>query len=129
VGILNAKQLWKANQQFWADLSTPLKQEIVFASTGTKNANDPPWKYVIALAGSDIQTNPPSTNEAIAKSELEFVRTVDKLPPEKVVKEITTIVDVKKLEETLMSEGIQKFADPQKALLALVTEKTALLAS
>lgn len=130
VGILNAKQLWQANQQFWAAPPnrtgpTPLKQEIVFASTGTKSANDPPWKYVIALAGSDIQTNPPATNEAVAKSGLEFVRTVDRFPPEEVVKEITTIVDVKKLEETLMSEGIQKFADPQKALLALIAEKAA----
>jgi transaldolase len=124
VGILNAKQLWKANQQFWAEHSTPLKQEIVFASTGTKSANDPPWKYVIALAGSDIQTNPPATNEAIAKSDIQFARTIDLLPPDTVVKEITTLVDVKKMEDTLMAEGIQKFADPQKALLALITEKT-----
>ncbi|MDZ4659921.1 MAG: transaldolase family protein [Bythopirellula sp.] len=128
VGILNAKQLWKANQQFWAQHPTPLKQEIVFASTGTKSASDPPWKYVIALAGSDIQTNPPATNEAVAKSDIQFVRTVDQFPPENVVKEITTIVDVRKLEETLMSEGIQKFADPQKALLALIGEKSGQLA-
>jgi transaldolase len=129
VGILNAKQLWKANQQFWAEHPTPLKQEIVFASTGTKSANDPPWKYVIALAGSDIQTNPPATNEAVAKSDVEFKRTVDVFPPAEVVNEISTAVDMKKLEETLMSEGIQKFADPQKALLALIAEKSAKLAS
>src|SRR5262245_22650118 len=36
VGIVNAKRLWKMNQQFWADKKLPLKQEIVFASTGTK---------------------------------------------------------------------------------------------
>ena len=28
-----------------------------------------------------------------------------------------------KLEETLMAEGIKKFADPQKALLALIANK------
>jgi transaldolase len=133
VGIVNAKNLWKANQQFWAAPPnskgpTPLKQEIVFASTGTKSTNDPPWKYVIALAGSDIQTNPPATNEAIAKSNVEFARTVDIFPPEEVLKEIAARVDMVKLEETLMSEGIQKFADPQKALLATITEKAGKLA-
>jgi transaldolase len=132
-GILNAKLLWKANQQFWSERSNdraamPLKQEIVFASTGTKSANDPPWKYVIALAGSDIQTNPPATNEAIAKSDLEFARTVDLMPPEEVIKEITARVDMKQLEDALMAEGIQKFADPQKALLAAIAEKTGRLA-
>ncbi|TWU25510.1 transaldolase family protein [Bythopirellula polymerisocia] len=123
VGILNAKQLWQSNQAFWAKHSTPLKQEIVFASTGTKNAEDPPWKYVIVLAGSDIQTNPPATNDAVAQSDLTFTRTVDELPPSEVVEEIAAKVDMQKLEETLMREGIQKFADPQKALLALVEEK------
>ena len=123
VGILNAKQLWQANQEFWSKHQTPLKQEIVFASTGTKNAEDVPWKYVIALAGSDIQTNPPATNEAVAQNDLTFTRTVDKLPPVAVVDEIATKVDMQKLEETLMREGIQKFAEPQKALLALVEEK------
>jgi transaldolase len=128
VGIVNAKQLWKANQEFWSKNPTPLKQEIVFASTGTKSANDPPWKYVIALAGSDIQTNPPATNDAIAKSNVEFARTVDMFPPDEVLKEIAARVDMAKLEETLMSEGIQKFADPQKALLATITEKVGKLA-
>ena len=68
VGLLNAKLLWKDNQQFWNERPTPLKQEIVFASTGTKNPDEPAWKYVAALVGSDIQTNPPSTNEAVEAS-------------------------------------------------------------
>ena len=32
-------------------------------------------------------------------------------------------VDMKKLETTLMDEGLKKFADPQKALLALIAKK------
>jgi transaldolase len=32
-------------------------------------------------------------------------------------------VDMKHLEETLMREGIAKFADPQKALLKLIASK------
>lgn len=127
VGILNAKQIWQANQQFWSQQSTPLKQEIVFASTGTKNANDLPWKYVMALAGSDIQTNPPATNQAVASSELTFSRTVDQLPPDEVVAEISQLVDAQRMEDVLMSEGVQKFAEPQKALLALLSEKARLI--
>jgi transaldolase len=123
VGIVGAKRLWSANQEFWAERRTPLRQEIVFASTGTKKPDDPPWKYVAALAGSDIQTNPPPTNEAVEASGLSFRRTVDQLPPAEVLAEIDDKVDSKKLEDTLMREGVEKFADPQKSLLALLRDK------
>ncbi len=128
VGILNAKRIWAENQRSWAERPTPLKQEIVFASTGTKRPGDPPWKYVAAFAGSDIETNPPATNEAVARCGRTFTRQVDQLPPPAVVEEIDRLVDVQKLEDTLMSEGIAKFANPQKALLALVAKKRAALA-
>lgn len=123
VGIVNAKRIWAENQKFWAGHKTPLAQEMIFASTGTKKASDPPWKYVAAFAGSDIETNPPATNEAVQKSGQTFTRQVDKLPDAAVLAEIDRLVDIKHLEETLMSEGIKKFADPQKALLALIAKK------
>ncbi len=123
VGIVGAKRLWHANQKFWSTRPTALRQEIVFASTGTKKPDDPPWKYVIALAGSDIQTNPPATNAAVQKSGLTFRRTVDELPPDEVLAEIDAKVDPQKLEEQLMREGVAKFADPQKSLLKLLGEK------
>lgn len=123
VGILNAKRIWAENQEFWAKRPTPLQQEIVFASTGTKKASDPPWKYVEAFAGSDIETNPPATNEAVAQSGHTFTRQVDQLPPLAVAEEIDRLVDMEHLESTLMAEGIAKFANPQKALLALVAKK------
>jgi transaldolase len=123
VGIVNVKHIWRANQKFWADKKTPLEQEIIFASTGTKKPSDPPWKYVEALAGSDIQTNPPATNEAVEKSGLTFRRTIDELPPADVVSEIAAKVDPEELENVLMREGLEKFADPQKALLKLIAEK------
>ena len=72
----------------------------------------------------DIQTNPPATNEAIQKIEgLTFERTVDQMPPQEVLDEIDAKVDFAKMEETLMEEGLAKFADPQKALLKLIAEK------
>ncbi len=123
VGILNAQRIWGQNQAFWATQSCPLQQEIIFASTGTKKANDPPWKYVAALSGSDIQTNPPATNVAVAKSGVTFNRNLDHLPAESVVSEIDRTVDFKHMEQTLMEEGIAKFADPQRALLALIAQK------
>jgi transaldolase len=127
VGIVNAKRIWKMNQEFWADKALPLKQEIIFASTGTKKPSDPPWKYVEAFAGSDIETNPPQTNGAIQNSGRTFSRQSDQLPPPDVLAEIDKLVDLDKMEAKLMEEGIQKFADPQKALLMLVAEKRAAL--
>jgi transaldolase len=129
VGIVNAKQIWAENRRFWAEKNLPLAQEMIFASTGTKKPEDPPWKYVAAFAGSDIETNPPATNEAVAKSGQTFAREVDKLPPQGVLDEIAAKVDVQKMEDVLMDEGLQKFADPQKALLKLIGEKRKSLAA
>ena len=129
VGIVNAKRIWGENREFWTEHPTPLEQEIVFASTGTKKADDPPWKYVEAFAGSDIETNPPATNDAVAASGRTFTRQVDQTPPAEVLAEIDRLVDMEKLEATLMAEGIAKFANPQKALLALVAKKRAAVAA
>jgi transaldolase len=127
VGIVNAKRIWAENRAWWADKRLPLAQEIVFASTGTKNPQDPPWKYVEAFAGSDIQTNPPATNEAVQRSGRTFTRQVDRLPPPEVLAEIDAKVDLDQMEAVLMEEGVRKFADPQKALLTLIAQKRAAL--
>ncbi len=129
VGIVNVQRMWAENQKFWADKKLPLHQEIIFASTGTKKPSDPPDKYVAALAGSDIQTNPPATNDAVEASGKTYKRTVDQLPPAAVVSEIASKVDQGKLEAVLMEEGLAKFADPQKALLALIQKKRGTLAA
>ncbi len=127
VGIVNAKHIWRLNQQFWADKGLKLQQEMIFASTGTKKPSDPAWKYVEAFAGSDIETNPPATNKAVQDSGRTFTRQVDQLPPAAVLQEIEQKVDMAKLETTLMQEGIEKFADPHKGLLKLIGEKRAAL--
>jgi transaldolase len=123
VGIVNAKQIWAENHQWWAAKKLPLAQEMIFASTGTKKPEDPPWKYVEAFAGSDIETNPPATNEAVEKSGRTFTRQVDKLPSKAVLDEIAAKVDMAKMETVLMDEGVKKFADPQKVLLKTIAEK------
>jgi transaldolase len=127
VGIVNAKQIWADNRAWWGAKKLPLAQEMIFASTGTKKPEDPASKYVEAFAGSDIETNPPATNEAVAKSGRTFTRQVDQLPPKAVLDEIAAKVDVAKMETVLMDEGIKKFADPQKVLLKVIAEKRASL--
>ncbi|MBM4069535.1 MAG: transaldolase [Planctomycetes bacterium] len=127
VGIVNAKRIWKMNQEFWADKNLPLQQEIIFASTGTKKASDPPWKYVEAFAGSDIETNPPETNHAVQESGRTFTRKVDEMPSAKVLAEIDAAVNYKSLEDDLMEEGVRKFTEPQHALLAMIAKKRAAL--
>ena len=88
VGITNVKKIWASNQQFWADKNLKLQQEIIFASTGTKNPDDPPDKYIAALAGSDIQTNPPATNDKVEAMGRAYTRKIDQLPPQAVLDEI-----------------------------------------
>ncbi len=123
VGILNAQRIWRENEQWWSDKQLRLAQDIVFASTGTKKESDPKDKYVEALAGAGIMTNPPETNEAIQKLGKTYTRRVDQLPPEAVQSEIDEKVDLAKLEATLMEEGLKKFADPQRKLLELIEQK------
>ncbi len=123
VGIVNVKRLWKLNEDFWADKKLPLQQEIIFASTGTKKPTDPADKYVAALAGSDIQTNPPGTNDAIDKLGKMYTKQVNQLPPKPILDDIDKKVDIAKMEKTLMDEGTKKFADPHKVLLKLIADK------
>jgi transaldolase len=123
VGIVNAKRIWQMNHRFWAEKKLPLQQEMIFASTGTKKKGDPAWKYVEAFAGSDIETNPPKTNDDVEASGHSFSRQVDRFPPQAVLDEIEKLVDIQHLEDVLMKEGIDKFADPQHALLKLIGEK------
>lgn len=123
VGILNAKRIWQSNQDFWSGKDVALEQELIFASTGTKDPSDAPWKYVQALAGSDIQTNPPETNQAVAQSDLQFSRTVDQMPSQSIQDEIDKKVDVAAMHEVLMREGVDKFVKPQRALLSLIADK------
>jgi transaldolase len=127
VGIATARQVWRLNQEFWKDKDLRLHQEIVFASTGVKDPAEPPDKYVDALAGSDIQTNPAATNAAVQRLNKHYSRKVDHGLQTPVLNEIQAKVDVAELERVLMREGAQKFAEPQRHLLKLIADRRATL--
>ncbi len=129
VGVVNAKRIWKLNADFWAQHRTPCRQEMIFASTGAKLPGQAEDFYVEAMAGSDIQTNPPATNDAVQKLGKTYTRQVDQLPPKATLDDIDAKVDPRKMEEVLMKEGLAKFAEPFKALLALIGEKRQTLAT
>ena len=123
MGLVNAKRLWQTNEAFWKDKGLALQQEIIFASTGKKLDWQSEDYYAEHLVGSGIQTNPPETNEFLLKSDKTYKKTVGEMPSRAVLDELDAKVDLKKLEDTLMEEGIAKFAGPQKKLLAAVKDK------
>ncbi len=106
-GILNAKRIWRENQDFWANKKTPLQQEMIFASTGEKSAKLDPWKYVAAFAGSDIETNPPATNDATQASGKTFTRAVDQNAGRGRAAEIDSHVDFEHLEKHSWTKGFR----------------------
>jgi transaldolase len=123
VGLANAKRLWRLNAEFWTDKNLPLKQEFIFASTGAKMDWQDEDYYVRQLAGSDIQTNPPKTNDALAAKEATFGHSLGELPDEAILQEIHEKVDLSAMQDVLMDEGVRKFADPFKKLLASIASK------
>ena len=123
VGIVNAKHIWQLNQQFWADKRLPIKQEMIFASTGTKKPEDPPWKYVEAFAGSRHRDQPAGHQRPVQKSGRTLHAAGRSDAAEGGAGRDRRQGDMQKLEETLMQEGLSKFADPQHALLALIASK------
>ena len=129
VGILNAKQIGIANEAFWADKGLALKQEMIFASTGKKLDWQAEDYYIAELAGSDILTNPPGTNAAISELGKTYAATSRTLPEQAILDEFEQKVDIPKLETTLMAEGTEKFADPQKKLIQTISSKRAELAA
>jgi transaldolase len=123
VGVDNAKWIWRENEEFWRAKGLRLQQEIVFASTGVKKSGVPADKYVEAFAGGGIQTNPSVTNEAVERSTKVYSRRIDHMPPQDIVNEIDSKLNVAAMEHFLMKEGIAKFAEPQRAMFRHIAKR------
>jgi transaldolase len=120
--IANAKQIWLMNQDFWSKHPQRLDQEIVFASTGTKDPADRKWKYVAALAGADIQTIPPDTLAAIEEASPSFRRKIDEPENDEIIDEIERTLDLSHMHKTLLREGMDKFIEAQRNLEAMIAK-------
>jgi transaldolase len=108
------------NQDFWSKHPMRLDQEIVFASTGTKDPSDRKWKYVAALAGSDIQTIPPATLAAIEEASPSFQRKIEDPEEDEIIEEIERTLDLSHMHKTLLREGMEKFMQAQRNLEATI---------
>ena len=125
MGVYNAKKIGIDNERFWAEKGLKLQQEMIFASTGAKLDWQEQDYYVAHMAGSDIQTNPPETNEAVESLGKTYPARSRQLPSDAVVHELEAKVDLEKMEDVLMSEGTAKFAKPHKQLLEAIASKRA----
>ncbi len=114
-----ARRIWAESRGYWAERTTPLAQEVVFASTGVKRACDAPWRHVEELSGGDILTLPPETLEAIAACNRCFPREVERRCAVELRAELEA-VDLDAVEAALLEAGVRRFVEPQRRLLQLV---------
>ena len=95
VGIVNAKRIWQMNQLFWTDKKLPLKQEMIFASTGTKKpATTRPGNTSKPLPGPTsrpIRRRPTTTSKRAAGPSR---RQIEQMPSAEILAEIEKLVDV-----------------------------------
>ena len=124
VGILNAKRIWAENQHFWSGRPTPLRTGDRLRQHGHEEAQRSALEICRGLCrqrhpnqSAGHQRGRPAERTAASLAKSIGCRR------DEVVEEIDRLVDMQRLEETLMSEGIAKFATRRRSLLALVAEK------
>ncbi len=85
--------------------------------------------YQTTLSNHPVRSTPSHTDVLVALDDLTITLHAKETKTGGVLiyDAATTKVDVKKLEEVLMREGVAKFADPQKALLRVIAERRAKL--
>lgn len=95
-------------------------QWLLWGSTGTKNPNFDPLKYVEALIGPDtINTMPPETLDAYREGGNPAIRVHEGVERAHIVfEQLTQLgIDIDRVTETLEAEGVAKFEKPFNELL------------
>jgi transaldolase len=131
--VANAKQAYRAFLEIiqdprWEDMREhgARLQRLLWASTGTKNPDYPDTMYIDQLIGPNtVNTIPPDT----LKSFLEHGTVQETLTQgmdeaEKLLQQLAGLgIDLGKISDKLLRDGIQAFAEPYDALLAAIEYK------
>ena len=137
VGIANAKMIYQHFKEYfgserWQRLADKgaRVQRVLYGSTSTKNQEYPDTIYVDNLIGPNtVNTIPPKTLEAFIdhgtvkltlESELDEARSEMASLPE-------LGIQLSEVTEDLLSEGVEKFAEPYDSLIKTIEEKRAAL--
>ncbi len=134
-GIANAKLAYQDFKALiasdrWAELEArgARPQRVLFASTSVKDPRYPPLWYVEALVGPDtVDTVPPDTLDALRRG-----ATVSATLEEHLGAACADLVALEELGVTLdavaaevLAEGVRKFTEPFRRLLAVIDERRA----
>ena len=129
VGIVGAKRIWAENQRVLARQETAAGSGDRLRQHRHQEARGPALE-VRRRVRRQRHRDQSAGHERRGREERPDVhpRRRQAAAAERCSTRSTEKVDVEQLEATLMAEGIKKFADPQKALLALIAKKRKSLA-
>jgi transaldolase len=134
-GIANAKLAYVDFKELvaserWARLAArqAAPQRVLFASTSVKDPRYPELMYVESLVGPDtVNTVPPATLEALRRG-LEVRATLEEdvgLARAQIAALEARGISLDAVTDEVLTEAVQKFADPFRLLLATIDERRA----
>jgi transaldolase len=133
IGIANAKMIYQRFRELfhserWHNLSEKgaRLQRVLFGSTSTKNPAYPDTMYPDNLIGPNtINTLPPETLEAFIDHGSVALTLENKLHEAMdQLKQLDSLeIDLERLTQDLLEEGIQKFTNPYETVIETITEK------
>lgn len=136
-GIANAKLAYQDFKALigtgrWARLSArgARPQRVLFASTGVKDPRYPPLRYVESLVGPDtVNTVPPATLEALrGGASIGPTLEEDLAGAAAQLAALDALgLPIEQVADELLAEGVRKFAEPFRRLLATIDDRRARL--
>lgn len=136
-GIANAKLAYQDFKELvaterWAALAArgARPQRVLFASTSTKDPRYPELMYVEGLVGPDtVDTVPPATLEALRRGASIHATLEEDVPGARA--DLAALeaagLSMDAVTEELLAEGVEKFAEPFRRLLAMIDDRRARL--
>jgi transaldolase len=135
--IANAKVTYRRFQEIfsgerWGRLAGQgaRPQRVLWASTSTKNPSYPDTLYIDQLIGPEtVNTVPPATLQAFFDHGTAAVTITERVSEARAHLALLSAlgIDLEQITERLQDEGVAKFAEPFRSLLASIEEKAAKL--